>query len=91
MLGGWLVRLLIAVLVVRAIWGFVASLIDGASGPAPVRPRKSTPLVRDPVCGTYIQQSRALAVRAGEKTHYFCSEDCRRAFTRPETAPGRAP
>ncbi len=82
MLGGWLVRLLIAVLIIRAIWGFVASIVSGASGPKQVRRSRSMPLVRDPVCGTYIQQSRALAVRAGDKTHYFCSEDCRQEFAR---------
>ena len=80
MLGGWLVRLLIAILIIRAIWGFVASIVSGASGPKQVRRPGSMPLVRDPVCGTYIQQSRALAVRAGDKTHYFCSEDCRQSF-----------
>jgi YHS domain-containing protein len=82
MLGGWLVRLLIAALIIRAIWGFVASIASGASGPKQARRPGSMPLVRDPVCGTYIQQSRALAVRAGDKTHYFCSEDCRQEFAR---------
>ncbi len=82
MLGGWLVRLLIAVLIIRAIWGFVASIVSGASGPQQVRRPGSMPLVRDPVCGTYIQQSRALEVHARGKTHYFCSEGCRQKFAR---------
>lgn len=77
---GWLVRLLIAVLVVRAVWSFVSSLLAGASGSSRVRPPRSMPLVRDPVCGAYVEPSRAVAVRAGGKTHHFCSEDCRRAF-----------
>ena len=82
MLGGWLVRLLIAVLIIRAIWGFVASIVSGASGPKQVRRTRSMQLVRDPVCGTYIQQSRALEAHARGKTHYFCSEDCRQKFAR---------
>ena len=82
MLGGWLVRLLIAVLVIRLIWALVASLVAGASGPKQVRRSRSVPLVRDPVCGTYIQQSRALEVHARGKTHYFCSEECREKFGR---------
>ncbi len=80
MLGGWLVRLLIAALVIRAIWGFVASIVVGASGPKQVRRPRSMQLVRDPVCGTYIQASRALEVHARGRTHYFCSEGCRRQF-----------
>ena len=84
MLGGWLVRLLIAALVIRLIWGLVASLVEGASGPKQVRRSRSMPLVRDPVCGAYIQQSRALKEEdpARGKTHYFCSEDCRQKFGR---------
>ncbi len=82
MLGGWLVRLLIAALIIRLIWGLVASILSGASGPKQVRRPRSVQLVRDPVCGTYIQQSRALEVHARGKTHYFCSEDCRRKFGR---------
>ena len=79
---GWIIRLLIAVLVVRAVWGFVSGLFAGASGPTPVRPGKSLALVRDPVCGTYVQPSRALTSRSGAKVYYFCSEDCRREFSR---------
>lgn len=82
MLGGWLVRLLIAALVIRLIWGLVASILSAASGPRQVRRTRSMQLVRDPVCGTYIQQSRALEVHARGKTHYFCSEDCRQKFAR---------
>ena len=85
MLGGWLVRLLIAVLIIRALWGFFRGIFRGASEPPRQRKTadaegRSLPLVRDPVCGTFVQQSRALAVHAGGRTHYFCSEKCRDAF-----------
>ena len=80
MLGGWLVRLLIAALIIRLIWGLVASILSGASGPKQVRRPRSMQLVRDPVCGTYIQQSRALRGEADGKTHYFCSEECKEKF-----------
>ena len=80
MLLGWLVRLLIIVLLVRAVWSFVSGFLAGASGPARVRPGKSMALVQDPVCGTYVEQSRALSKRTGAKVHYFCSENCRSVF-----------
>ena len=83
MFGGWLVRLLIAVLIIRALWGFFAGIFAGASEPRR-RPKggagKSLALARDPVCGTFVQQSRALEARAGGQVHYFCSEKCRQAF-----------
>ncbi len=84
MLGGWLVRLLIAALIIRLIWGLAASILSAASGPRQVRRPRSMQLVRDPVCGTYIQQSRALKEEdsTSGKTHYFCSEGCRQKFGR---------
>ena len=80
MLLGWLIRLLIAVLVVRAISSFVSGLFTGAAESPKPPSRKSVPLVRDPVCGTYIDPSRALSAKTGTAVHYFCSEDCRQAF-----------
>lgn len=77
---GWLIRLLIAVLVIRVIWGFLSGFRQTTSGHAHSRPKKNVALVRDPVCGTYLEPSRALTTRAGTKVHYFCSEDCRQAF-----------
>ena len=47
-------------------------------------------LVKDPVCGTYIVPGRALTTVAQGTTHYFCSEECRRAFER-DTAFSRRP
>ena len=84
MLGGWLVRLLIAALVIRLLWGLAASILSAASGPKQVRRSRSVQLVRDPVCGTYIQQSRALKDEdsSSGETHYFCSEDCRQKHGR---------
>ena len=83
MLGGWIIRLLIAVLIIRLIWSFFQGIFSGATEPkrkTSGKADKSLPLARDPVCGTYVQQSRALEARSGGKVHYFCSEKCRRIF-----------
>jgi YHS domain-containing protein len=40
----------------------------------------SVPLVRDPVCGTYVVRTKALTTGSGEQTQYFCSEKCRDEF-----------
>lgn len=37
-------------------------------------------LVRDPVCGTYIDADSTITVRNGETLHRFCSYDCRDKF-----------
>jgi len=73
--------LLLAVLfimVARALWKLVDSIIEGSRGGAGGR-RGQVPavkLVRDPVCGTYVPPRAALSVTAAGTTHYFCSEEC---------------
>ncbi len=82
---GWIIRLLLLALVLRAVSSFVSGLRKGVFGPRqvpqPGRPRKSMSLVRDPVCGTYVEPSRALSSSTRGTVHYFCSEDCRRTFS----------
>jgi YHS domain-containing protein len=86
---GWLIRALLLVLIVgsllRAVWRLLAGVVDGASGTSGAArrgPREvaGVPLVRDPVCGTYVVKTRALTVRRGDDVEYFCSERCRDQF-----------
>ena len=51
--------------------------------------KKSVPLVKDPVCGTYVVRERALTLDAGKQTQYFCSERCRDEYTRGARAIAR--
>ena len=37
-------------------------------------------MVRDPVCGAYIDADSTITVREGDKVHRFCSYDCRDSF-----------
>ena len=80
MLLGWLIRLLLAVLVIRVAWHFVSGFVTGVRGPSQKPAEGSVALVKDPVCGTYIRRVDALSARAGAKTHYFCSERCQQAI-----------
>ena len=89
---GWLLRLLLLFMVVRALMLIVGGLIRGLIGAAqvPDEPRRRTgadgvarshgTLVQDPVCGTYILQDRALAMKTSGGTAFFCSERCRSAY-----------
>jgi YHS domain-containing protein len=68
---------LLVIMVARALWKLVDSIIDGARGGSTGRGQTSAvKLVRDPVCGTYVPPRAALSVTAAGTTHYFCSERC---------------
>ena len=79
---GWLIRFLIAAVAVRMAWKFVSGLLEGAAERPRVPPRQGAMLVRDPVCGTYVDRSRAVSARGGGVVRYFCSEDCRATYRR---------
>lgn len=76
---------LLAILLFMLAWAFWR-LVDGvieAFGGLPARSRqknKPVKLVRDPVCGTWVAPHNSLGLRAGDVTHYFCSDRCRDAF-----------
>ncbi len=37
-------------------------------------------LVRDPICGTYVEKESSFSVRNGEKVEHFCSHECREKY-----------
>jgi YHS domain-containing protein len=83
MIGRLLYVALIAI-VIRWIWRSFSERVE-----ASVRERSAGDpgpglykglMVRDPICGVHIPESRALVeLRAGERL-YFCSERCRSAL-----------
>jgi YHS domain-containing protein len=73
---GRLLEVIVLLLVIRAVWRVVGSMIAVSGGvrrttatgePRPVK------LVRDPVCGTYVSPDSALS----DGREFFCSEKCR--------------
>ncbi len=34
-------------------------------------------MIKDPVCGTYVEKDGSIRVKEGEKIHVFCSYECR--------------
>lgn len=75
---GWILRLVLLWLVIRAILrlvqGIAAGLREAASPPPAV------PLVRDPVCGTFVVAAHAPSLGTGAQMRFFCSEQCRRTY-----------
>lgn len=79
---------------VRAVRGLLVGIAAGAarSGTRRRGPQPSEHMVRDPVCGTFVLPSRAIAVGRGADARYFCSEQCRTAYLRqPDAGPALRP
>jgi YHS domain-containing protein len=73
---------LLVLFLIRAVWRLLEGVVEGASGGrrgAGV-PERGAKMVRDPVCGTFVVQSRALSAERGSETAFFCSEACRRRW-----------
>jgi len=75
----WIIRIVLILIVLRILWRMIMGPIR--------RPRherrsggRSMPLVRDPVCGTYLLPDRAIKVGTGDHVVYFCSETCRAKY-----------
>jgi YHS domain-containing protein len=84
---GLVLRVILVILVVRAIWRLIAGISRGLSESSDRRQNPAVALVRDPVCGTYVLPGRALAARDGALVRYFCSERCRDEFAREPRPP----
>jgi hypothetical protein len=83
-LAGFLLDALVLFFIVRMILRLVTGGRPARSprSPASTPERSGGTLVRDPQCGTYIPESRAIRVGSGDRTQYFCSTDCRDAYER---------
>lgn len=87
----WVIRVIILAIVLRLV---VRALTGGArtaqsSGKSRRPPgRLAGHLVRDPQCGTYVPQDRAVSM-GGTAGPYFCSTACRDAWA-TEHAAGHA-
>ncbi len=82
---GWLLRLfliaLLLSLVLRSIYRFLEGVVDGAMGTgARARGSARGHMVKDPVCGTYVVEGRALSAARGRETAWFCSPECQRRW-----------
>ncbi len=67
--------------VLRGLRIFLAAFLRRPSaGPARPEARLEGEMVRDPVCGTWVDRRLALPVRRGSETVPVCSEACRKAL-----------
>ena len=81
-----ILELLLIVIIARTFWRVVGAVIEGLQGgPAGASDRRGV-LVRDPVCGTFILQDRAVAAMRSGQAVFFCSEACRDQYSRGRSA-----
>ncbi len=78
----WVLIGILIVLAARAFWRIVDGIVEGAGGRSRGSnvPRRSVPMARDPVCGTFVVRERALTLTDGRDQVYFCSAACRDSY-----------
>jgi YHS domain-containing protein len=86
---GWIFRFflffLLVTILLRSAYRFLQGVIQGAGGDgARVSGRRASQvtgrMVKDPVCGTYVVEGRALTAVRGGRTAWFCSTECQRLW-----------
>jgi hypothetical protein len=86
-----LLRLVLAVFVLfllltvlRGLRIFLQAFLRPAARPGAVRPAgtREAEMVRDPVCGTWVDRGIAVTGRRGGEAVAVCSEECRKALER---------
>jgi YHS domain-containing protein len=80
----WLLVVSWSVWLVRRLFGLLlqtsASPENTAKGSASQAAKASRHLVRDPVCGMYVDETLSIPMRGGEELLHFCSIACRDAY-----------
>jgi YHS domain-containing protein len=76
----WVLIGILIVFVARAFWRIIDGIVEGARGGSANVPGRSVPMVRDPVCGTFVVRERALTLTDGREQVYFCSAACRDSY-----------
>ncbi len=82
----FLIRILLFFSALWIVQRFLGLLMGGhrrAAGPAAgtSKPQESNRMVKDPVCGMYLDSRLAIQISAKDGTQYFCSQECRNKYT----------
>ena len=65
----------------RAFWLLVDGVMAGASGSRRgAAPLPGVPMVRDPICGTFVVPDRSVSISEDARRVHFCSTACRDAY-----------
>jgi hypothetical protein len=80
----FLVVLVMLLTVLRGLRIFLRAFLSPSTRPGPVRPggTREAEMVRDPVCGTWIDRGIALTAEKSGEVVAVCSEQCRKTLER---------
>ena len=72
----------------RKLLGWLAAPSRRATSGGQAMPRKPQPLVRDPVCGTFVAAEISYPLELNGESLHFCSAECRDRYraARPRAA-----
>jgi YHS domain-containing protein len=70
------------VLLARSLSRLLHGVLEGAGYRRDDASQRSVGLVRDPVCGVFVVPGKALSAGTGSSARYFCSEKCRREWSK---------
>jgi len=74
------------VVLLYVVWRYLVAVVRRGQRREPeLKPTTGHMLVRDPVCNTYLPESRALTATSDGETLYFCSEECRQKHLKSKT------
>ena len=81
----FLLRILLYFMALVMAGRFLRSLFHSLRGPAPSAANedpssKRTSMVKDPMCGMYMDPRLALRMEYKKESVYFCSDECRQKF-----------
>jgi YHS domain-containing protein len=71
----------------------VLTAILGGAGPGRPQDASGKPsqkMVKDPVCGMYMDSRLAVRLDGGEEVLYFCSEECKNKYISASSGAGKA-
>ncbi len=86
----FLLRILLVVLILVLLRYFMVAL-KGSSKKAGSKgnsARSANQMVKDPVCGMYMDSRLAVRLEESEKAFYFCSEECKKKYINRSTEAG---
>ncbi len=73
-----LLFIFLGIYIFYVIWKFLSTMGEKKESP----PKKiiKENLVKDPVCGLYIPESKAIKIKIKNQDYYFCSSECKEKF-----------
>ena len=75
----WLLVVLAGYIIYRMFKNDIKARVEERKH-ADARRHESGEMIRDPICGTFVEAEEAVTVRDGDTIYYFCGYDCRDAF-----------